>query len=149
MFRCSHPFRSRGTQTRLSQMASHLSQSAARKAVRVSLSELPKSNVFTAKLPPDPAFPTPQDSHKAPRETLGPRLVKGAMYTFVRPETAEEPELLGVSPKAMEDLGLKPGEEENPDFKALVAGNKFFWDEENGGIYPWAQCYGGEFCLKL
>lgn len=65
------------------------------------------------------------------------------MYTFVRPETAEEPELLGVSPKAMEDLGLKPGEEENPDFKALVSGNKFFWDEENGGIYPWAQCYGG------
>ncbi|KAJ9273613.1 hypothetical protein DTO212C5_247 [Paecilomyces variotii] len=124
-------------------MASHLSQSAARNAARVSLSELPKSNVFTTKLPPDPAFPTPQDSHKAPRETLGPRLVKGAMYTFVRPETAEEPELLGVSPKAMEDLGLKPGEEENPDFKALVAGNKFFWDEENGGIYPWAQCYGG------
>ncbi|KAL1869295.1 hypothetical protein Plec18167_007961 [Paecilomyces lecythidis] len=124
-------------------MVSHLSHSAAGKAAGVSLSELPKSNVFTTKLPPDPAFPTPQDSHKAPRETLGPRLVKGAMYTYVRPETVEEPELLGVSPKAMEDIGLKDDEKENPDFRALVAGNKFFWDEEKGGIYPWAQCYGG------
>jgi uncharacterized protein YdiU (UPF0061 family) len=66
------------------------------------------------------------------------------MYTFVRPEIAEEPELLGVSPKAMEDLGLAAGEERTPDFQALVAGNKFFWDEKDGGIYPWAQCYGGK-----
>jgi Uncharacterized conserved protein len=129
-------------------MASHLSHGVASPAAGVSLSELPKSNVFTTKLPPDPAFPTPGDSHKAPRETLGPRLVKGAMYTFVRPEPAEDPELLGVSPKAMEDIGLKSDEKENPDFKALVAGNKIFWDEENGGVYSWAQCYGGEFHLK-
>ncbi|KAG2421624.1 hypothetical protein HFD88_005599 [Aspergillus terreus] len=120
-------------------MASHVSSPAH----GVSLGDLPKSNVFTSKLPADPAFETPEDSHRAPRETLGPRMVKGALYTFVRPEPAEEPELLGVSPKAMEDLGLKPGEEETPEFKELVAGNKMFWDEERGGIYPWAQCYGG------
>ncbi|KAL1985570.1 hypothetical protein VTN96DRAFT_7790 [Rasamsonia emersonii] len=124
-------------------MASQLSDEASSQTAGVSLAELPKSNVFTSKLPPDPAFETPESSHNAPRETLGPRLVKGAMYTFVRPERAEEPELLGVSPKAMEDIGLRPGEEQTPDFKALVAGNKIFWSEEDGGVYPWAQCYGG------
>ncbi|KAE8551867.1 hypothetical protein EYB25_005758 [Talaromyces marneffei] len=107
------------------------------------LATIPKSNTFTSKLPPDPAFETPKQSHDAPRETLGPRIVKGAMYTYVRPETAEEPELLGVSPRAMEDLGLQPGEEKTEDFVSLVAGNKILWNEEEGGVYPWAQCYGG------
>ena len=108
----------------------------------VSLSELPKSNTFTSKLPPDPVFQTPESSHNAPRQALFPRLVKGAIYTYVRPETAEEPELLGVSPKAMEDIGLKSGEENTPEFRSLVAGNTFFWDSD--GIYPWAHCYGGK-----
>ncbi|PWY78397.1 YdiU domain protein [Aspergillus sclerotioniger CBS 115572] len=123
----------------LSQMTSQLPDTDG----RLSLTSLPKSNVFTSKLPPDPAFETPETSHGAPREALGPRLVRGALYTFVRPEPAEESELLGVSPKAMEDLCLKSGEELTPQFKALVAGNDFCWNEEVGGIYPWAQCYGG------
>ncbi|PWY65348.1 UPF0061-domain-containing protein [Aspergillus heteromorphus CBS 117.55] len=110
---------------------------------RASLADLPKSNVFTSKLPPDPAFATPDISHRAPREALGPRLVKGALYTFVRPEPTEESEILGISRKAMEDLGLKLGEEFTPQFKALVSGNAFYWDDKDGGIYPWAQCYGG------
>lgn len=120
-------------------MVSHLSTGAG-----VTLAELPKSNVFTSKLPADPAFETPEASHRAPRETLGPRMVRGALFTYVRPESAEAPELLGVSPKAMEDLGLKPGEEKTPQLQALVAGNEISWSEESGGIYPWAQCYGGE-----
>ncbi|KAJ5765548.1 hypothetical protein N7520_005107 [Penicillium odoratum] len=117
-------------------MTSHLSHGS-------SLVDLPKSNIFTSKLPPDPAFETPESSHKAPREALGPRMVKGALFTFVRPKPNEAPELLGVSPKAMEDLGLKAGEEETAQFKALVAGNEIWWNEDKGGIYPWAQCYGG------
>lgn len=125
---------------RLGKMASQFSSASA----GTSLAELPKSNVFTSKLPPDPAFETPASSHNAPRETLGPRLVRGALYTFVRPESSEDPELLGVSPKAMEDLGLQPGEELTPEFKELVSGNKIYWNEESGGIYPWAQCYGGK-----
>ncbi|KAJ6001787.1 hypothetical protein N7499_002349 [Penicillium canescens] len=123
---------------RLSQMASHFPSGAG-----VSLVELPKSNNFTSKLPPDPAFETPEISHKAPRESLGPRMVKGALFTYVRPEPTDAPELLGVSPKAMKDVGLKPGEDQTAQFKALVAGNEFWWDEEKGGVYPWAQCYGG------
>ncbi|KOC14566.1 YdiU domain protein [Aspergillus flavus AF70] len=129
----------RTVRKRLGQMATQLSNPAK----RVSLEELPKSNIFTAKLPPDPAFETPKISHGAPREALGPRLVKGALYTFVRPEPAKETELLDVSPKAMADLGLKSGEELTPQFKAVVSGNHFFWTENSGGIYPWAQCYGG------
>lgn len=120
-------------------MVSHLSTAG------VSLAELPKSNVFTSKLPSDPAFETPESSHKAPRETLGPRMVKGALFTYIRPEQTDDPELLGVSLKAMKDLGLKPGEEQTLQFKALVAGNEIWWNEEQGGIYPWAQCYGGQY----
>ncbi|KAI9368071.1 hypothetical protein BJX61DRAFT_546879 [Aspergillus egyptiacus] len=122
-------------------MASQLSSNDA--SLGLSLTELPKSSVFTSNLPADPAFETPEASHKAPRERLYPRLVKKALFTYVRPETTEAPELLGVSPRAMKDLGLKPGEETTDQFKAVVAGNQFFWNEETGGVYPWAQCYGG------
>ncbi|KAL2836824.1 hypothetical protein BJY01DRAFT_251781 [Aspergillus pseudoustus] len=124
-------------------MASQLSSSSDTAAAGLSLSDLPKSNVFTSKLPSDPNFPTPEASHSAQREQLYPRMVKKAFFTFVRPETTEDPELLGVSPKAMKDLGLKPGEEETDHLKAVVSGNEFFWNEGDGGIYPWAQCYGG------
>lgn len=134
----SHRFMFLKPRNRLNKMASHFSSGPG-----ISLTELPKSNVFTTKLPADPAFETPESSHNAPRETLGPRMVKGALFTYVRPEQAEGSELLGVSSKAMKDLGLKPGEEENAQFKALVAGNEVWWNEERGGIYPWAQCYGG------
>ena len=109
-----------------------------------SLQDLPKSQVFTENLPPDPKFPTPMDSFKVHREELGPRMVKGALYTYIRPEGTEDPELLAVSRAAMRDIGIKEGEEETKDFKELVAGNKIFWDEKTQeGIYPWAQCYGG------
>lgn len=135
---------SRMVRSRINQMALHIASETGTQKPGLTLAEIPKSSTFTSQLPPDPAFETPESSHNAPRETLGPRLVKGAMYTFVRPETSEGPELLGVSPKAMEDLGLAAGEEQTPDFQALVAGNKIFWDEKDGGVYPWAQCYGGK-----
>lgn len=110
----------------------------------VALEDLPKSNNFTASLPPDPEFKTPIDSFKAPRQKLGPRMVKGALYTYVKPEKTEDPELLGVSHNAMRDIGLKEGEETTQQFKDLVAGNKIDWNgETETGIYPWAQCYGG------
>ncbi|KKZ59199.1 hypothetical protein EMCG_05447 [[Emmonsia] crescens] len=135
---------------RFAQMAAHLSNSHTGNengnmhAGGVSIHELPKSNNFTSKLPPDPAFETPESSHNAPREALGPRLVKGALFTYVRPEPTDQPELLSVSPRALRDIGLKDGEEKTAQFRDLVSGNKIFWDKENGGVYPWAQCYGGE-----
>ncbi|KAL2825408.1 hypothetical protein BDW59DRAFT_146172 [Aspergillus cavernicola] len=127
--------------SRLGKMASQFSNTDA--GLGLSLADLPKSNVFTSKLPPDPAFETPESSHQAQRERLYPRMVKNAFFTFVRPETTDDPELLGVSSKALEDLGLKTGEENTAQFKAVISGNEFFWNEENGGVYPWAQCYGG------
>ncbi|KAF2711091.1 UPF0061-domain-containing protein [Pleomassaria siparia CBS 279.74] len=109
------------------------------------LASLPKSNVFTRTLPPDAAFPTPSASHSAPRESLGPRMVKEALYTYVRPEITHSPELLCVSERALLDLGLDPEEAKTEDFRQVVAGNKILtWDEDSKeGIYPWAQCYGG------
>jgi hypothetical protein len=114
------------------------------KEVGVTLNDLPKSNVFTTHLPPDPEFPTPEKSFKSPREDLGPRTVRGALFTYVRPEGMKNPELLAVSHRAMKDIGLRESEEETQEFKDLVAGHKIFWDPESmKGIYPWAQCYGG------
>ncbi|MCJ1276081.1 hypothetical protein MMC21_003886 [Puttea exsequens] len=130
-------------------MTSHLSNGATDGAIKgaqdeVSLQELPKSNIFTSNLPPDDAFKTPSDSHKAPRANLGPRMVKGAIYTYVRPEQTEDPELLGISRTAMRDIGLIDGQEKTEEFRNTVAGNRIYWDEKTSeGIYPWAQCYGG------
>ncbi|KAL2136715.1 hypothetical protein VTI74DRAFT_2126 [Chaetomium olivicolor] len=112
----------------------------------VTLAALPKSWHFTSSLPADPLFPTPADSHKASREDLGPRQVRGALFTWVRPEIQKEPELLAVSPAAMRDLGLAISEAETEEFKQTVVGNKIQgWDSEtlSGPGYPWAQCYGG------
>lgn len=137
---------------RLAQMTTHISNGAPNGSLNlftgVSLDELSKSHNFTEKLPPDPEFKTPADSAKAPRESLGPRMVKGALFTYVKPETTEDPELLGVSKTAMRDIGLKDGVEMSEEFKELVAGNKIYWDEKTEtGIYPWAQCYGGNNML--
>jgi hypothetical protein len=134
---------------RLARMTFHISNGSTNGASSsfkgASLQDIPKSNVFTSKLPPDLAFPTPADSHKAPRQTLGPRLVKGALFTYVRPEEVDRSELLDVSPAAMKDLGIRQGEEKTEEFQKLVAGNSLSgWDVETGkGVYPWAQCYGG------
>ncbi|KAK6583621.1 hypothetical protein PZA11_003351 [Diplocarpon coronariae] len=124
-------------------MAAQLSSGSV--SARTSLADLPKSWNFTSSLPPDSKFPTPDVSHKTPREDIEPRQVKGALFTWVRPEEAKEPELLSVSPAALRDLGIKEGDEKTEEFKQVVAGNRLLgWDAETGeGGYPWAQCYGG------
>lgn len=129
---------------RLDQVMAHIDGSAAQG--EHTLQSLPKSKVFTSNLPPDAAFPTPKDSHDAPRQTLGPRMVKEALYTYVRPDPQGESEILGVSQRALRDLGLKEEEARTEEFKQLVSGGKILtWTPEKPeeGIYPWAQCYGG------
>ncbi|KAL2424516.1 Protein adenylyltransferase SelO, mitochondrial [Exophiala dermatitidis] len=136
--------------TRLAQMSSQVADGASngnhsngQSDGGYTLADIPKSNNFTSHLPPDPQFPTPIDSHRAPRQKLGPRMVRGALYTYVRPEPTENPELLAVSNAALRDIGLAESEASSEELKQVVSGNKFYWDEERGGIYPWAQCYGG------
>ena len=137
--------------TRMSSIVQMTAQEGVAEAARsissfvgVAIKDLPKSNVFTQSLPSDPQFPTPTESHKASRRELGPRRVRGALYTYVRPEKRKNTELLAVSHRAMRDLGLKDGEDQTREFKELMAGNRIEWKEETGtGIYPWAQCYGG------
>ncbi|KAK7752266.1 hypothetical protein SLS62_005801 [Diatrype stigma] len=129
-----------------------------------SINDIPKSWNFTSKLPADARFPTPLDSHQTPRDEIGPRQVRDALFTWVRPQPQARPELLAVSPAAMRDLGIREGDEATADFLATVAGNKLQgWDQDQDGEgegkgkgkeednsdkpgehrYPWAQCYGG------
>ena len=134
---------------RLALMASHITNGASASCSTTypgaTLKDLPLSWNFTQHLPADSAFPTPEISHKTPRDNIGPRMVKGALFTYVRPEESKEPELLAVSKAALRDLGIKEEEAKTEEFKQLVAGNKLLgWDEEKlEGGYPWAQCYGG------
>ncbi|KFH41625.1 hypothetical protein ACRE_076680 [Hapsidospora chrysogenum ATCC 11550] len=111
----------------------------------VSLKDLPKSWRFTEALPPDSVYPTPADSHKTPRDQIRPRQVRGALFTWVRPEEQKDPELLSVSPAALRDIGISPEEAKTEDFRQFVAGNRLYgWDYDKlEGGYPWAQCYGG------
>jgi uncharacterized protein YdiU (UPF0061 family) len=127
-------------------MASHLSTSTNGASKHFSIRDLPKSNNFTQKLPPDQQYPTPQASHNEERRKLGPRMVKNAAFTYVRPESFEKTELVGVSQTALKDLAIDPASVNEEDFRNTVAGNKILTiDEEpkEGDVYPWAQCYGG------
>jgi uncharacterized protein YdiU (UPF0061 family) len=133
---------------RLNQVMAHLDtpQNSNGSSEGHTLRSIPKSNVFTQNLPADDAFPTPKESHDAPRQKLGPRMVKDALYTYVRPDPQGEAELLAVSQRALQDLGLSEEEAKSEEFKEVVSGKKILtWDESrpDEGIYPWAQCYGG------
>lgn len=129
---------------RLAQMANQLPNRQSHHTGHA-LADIPKSWTFTSVLPPDSKYPTPASSHNTPRDDIEPRQVKGALFTWVRPEEAIDPELLAVSPAALKDLGIQSGDERTEDFKQTVAGNKLMgWDaEKEEGGYPWAQCYGG------
>lgn len=109
------------------------------------LADLPRSWTFTSSLPADSLYPTPAASHETPRDQILPRQVRGALYTWVRPEHAADPELLAVSPAALRDIGIRPDDAQSDTFLQVVAGNKLLgWNEEKKeGGYPWAQCYGG------
>lgn len=133
-------------------MANHLSKGVNGhtngSAKMFSIADLPKSHNFTQKLPPDAEYPTPSASHSAERRDLGPRLVKNAAYTFVRPESFKKSELVGVSKAALQDLAIDPASIESDDFKDTVAGSKIITIQnekelKDSDIYPWAQCYGG------
>ncbi|KAK5096958.1 hypothetical protein LTR70_006285 [Exophiala xenobiotica] len=129
-------------------MANHADGAATNGASYTTLSEIKKTNNFTSHLPTDQAFPTPVDAQNAPRNKLGPRMVRNALFTYVPPMPAEEPELLGVSKAALRSIGLSEDQADSDEFKQVVAGNKFYWkengdDKQGEGIYPWAQCYGG------
>ncbi|KAH8888377.1 UPF0061-domain-containing protein [Thozetella sp. PMI_491] len=135
-----------GTATTDPAPAAAASMPPSAKGAHLTLAELPKSWHFTASLPPDPELPTPRDSHRTPRDQIGPRQVKGALFSWVRPELQKDPELLGVSAAALRDIGLAPSEAETDEFKQTAVGNILHgWDaeSESGPGYPWAQCYGG------
>ncbi|KAK4205628.1 hypothetical protein QBC40DRAFT_270537, partial [Triangularia verruculosa] len=110
------------------------------------LKDLPKSWTLPSLLPPDPLYPTPHDSHNTPRDEIGPRQVRGGLFTYVRPERQQNYELLAISPAAFKTLNLSLSEAETPEFQETVVGNKLWeWDgkDEKNRNYPWSQNYGG------
>ena len=117
---------------RIAQMANHLSKGQTNGASQktFNIADLPKSNNFTQKLPPDEEYATPAVSHKAERSKLGPRLVKKAAYTFVRPDPFEKNELLSVSKTALKDLAIDPASVESQEFKDTVAGSRIITLED-------------------
>ncbi|KAK7208271.1 YdiU domain protein [Myxozyma melibiosi] len=125
----------------LSTISKRMASSATKSYSGVTLAELPKSHVFTEKLPADPQVPTPEAAMDAkdPGVFL-PRAVTDAAFTYVKPGThnIEKAKLLAVSEAAMRDLGLKLEEKDTDEFKEVVIGNKIY--EEH---FPWAQVYGG------
>ncbi|KAF8537644.1 hypothetical protein BDD12DRAFT_845954 [Trichophaea hybrida] len=129
---------------RLARLNIHLSRmSSITPAPGVALQDLPKSSIFTSRLPADPTFPTPASSASAPHSKLGPRMVREALFTYVRPTpSSNPPELLAISPSAFRALGLSLSESQTPEFQALVSGNADY-SSSTTTIYPWAQCYGG------
>ena len=118
---------------RVTQMASHLSNGQTNGVhTGTSIRDLPKSSTFTSRLPADQDFPTPTSSHKTPRNEIGPKLVRNALFTYVRPETNEDPKLLGTSKRALKDLGISEDDVKTQDFLDTVSGNKILtWDEQN------------------
>src|SRR4051812_31352078 len=68
----------------------------------------------------DGSIPTTQDAENKPRP--GPRIVRNAAFTWIKPEQTPDYELLAVSPAAFDSVGLKRGEEATEEFKALVSG---------------------------
>jgi serine/tyrosine/threonine adenylyltransferase len=91
----------------------------------VSLSDLPKSHVFTTHLPPDPIIPTPESSKTALHQKLRiSRLVNSVLFTWVAPEMNENLQLLATSRNTLKDLGLNHTEAESKKFLDVVSGNK-------------------------
>lgn len=153
-----------GPRSRLALMSAHLSNGGSNglhdgqgsNKQTFSIKDLPKSNNFTSTLPSDAQFPTPSASNAAERSKLGPRLVKNALYTYVRPDPPTKYELLGVSSAALEALAIDPASVDTQEFKDAVSGTQILtWDESSASTssapeeqrkeqtYPWAQCYGG------
>ncbi|TKA25552.1 hypothetical protein B0A50_05413 [Salinomyces thailandicus] len=130
-------------------MASHMGSAAVNGSQQTfSIRDLPKSNTVTQKLPPDPQYPTPASSHKEERRKLGPRMVRNAAFTYVRPDPFDKTELVGVSDAALRDLAIDPASVETPEFEDIVAGKNIITLESDKEpsetqVYPWAQCYGG------
>ncbi|KAL1918299.1 uncharacterized protein VTP21DRAFT_2959 [Calcarisporiella thermophila] len=91
---------------------------------------------FPSSLPIDPATPDPHNL--PPQETLHQNRAVPGCASYVHPTPQPSPELIAVSPAAVQLLELDPAEVEKREFLEIVAGNRVL-----EGTTPWAQNYGG------
>lgn len=92
----------------------------------VSLASLTIESDFVDSLPGDPI-----------RENYL-RQVQGALFSYVEPSRAGQPQLLAYSKELAQALGLTPADCESNDFLDVFAGNSLL-----NGMKPFAMCYGG------
>lgn len=114
------------------------------------LSSIEKKTTFTDSLPPDSKVPSVDESKQAqesnPRLLRQARIIDKGFFTWLTPEWYDskdkvESRLVGVSPAAVRDLGLRPDiDQDGVDtlFAKTLAGKHIF-----EGTYPWAQVYSG------
>lgn len=106
------------------------------------LEKLTKTSRFTDWMTPDSKVPTIGEAKKADDDVVRKARAVNGSYTWVRPEKREKWEMVGVSSAAMRDLGLDESEKESKFFQDVMAGQEIIEDEEKG-LYPWAQAYAG------
>lgn len=104
----------------------------------MSLRTLKKTAEFTRKLTPDSKVPSVDAAKQAGDDLLHTGRYVDGIFTWILPERKEKSELIAVSPAAMEELDLPLTEKDDPEFQAVVSGQKIA-----EGTFPWAQNYSG------
>ena len=108
------------------------------KATRL-LDNLPlRPGLLTQSLPADSYTESIEDLAGSQSLLKISRAVHKAAFSYTLPDKNPDPELLAVSPKALDDIDLDPEEIRTDDFLQVFSGNKIL-----GNTRPWSLCYGG------
>ena len=108
------------------------------KAARL-LDNLPlRPGLLTQSLPADSYTESIEDLAGSQSLLKISRAVHNAAFSYTLPDKNPDPELLAVSPKALDDIDLDPEEIRTDEFLQVFSGNKIL---EN--TRPWSLCYGG------
>lgn len=115
--------------------------------VTYKLADIPKTQSFTRRLPPDSKIPDTETAFKNEKDVIRtPRILHDGSFSYSLPEPRKEYVFLTASDHALRDLGIDPSETTNPDFHRVVSGEIYndgtdFIDEEYP--FPYSQAYAG------
>lgn len=102
-----------------------------------SLADLPLNPArLTSSLPHD--IMTPLDQEASEKVLRISRPVHNAVFSYVNPEKAPDPQLLCVSPAALKEIDLTMEETKKSEYLNVFSGNQLLPD-----THPWSLCYAG------
>ncbi|KAI9290367.1 hypothetical protein BC943DRAFT_333588 [Umbelopsis sp. AD052] len=81
---------------------------------------------------------TPLDGVTSERVLRISRPVHNAVFSYVNPEKAPDPQLLSVSPAALKEIDLTMEETKTSEYLNVFSGNQLLPD-----THPWSLCYAG------